>query len=76
MVVAFVLIQSEVGKTRELVRRIRETPGVAEAYLVAGPYDILVKLQAERFETVAEVVTEKLQKLEGVKNTLTLFAFE
>jgi DNA-binding Lrp family transcriptional regulator len=76
MVVAFVLIQSEVGKTRELVQKIRGISGVAEAYLVAGPYDILVKLQSERFETVAETVTERIQRLEGVRNTLTLFAFE
>jgi len=76
MVVAFVLVQVETGKAVELCKKIRTLPGVAEAYLVAGPHDILVKIVAEKFETVAQTVTEGIHKLEGIRNTLTLFAFE
>jgi len=35
-----------------------------------------VKVQAEKFEKVAEGVTRQLHKIEGIKNTVTLFAFE
>lgn len=76
MPVAFVLINAEVGKIREILTELRKIEGVAEAYSVAGPYDIVVKLQAEKFEKVAEGVTQKLHKLGGIKNTVTLFAFE
>lgn len=76
MVVAFVLIQVEVGKAPQLVKKVKTFPGVTEAYLVAGPYDVLVKLEADKFEKVAQTVTEHLHGLEGVKSTLTLFAFE
>jgi Lrp/AsnC family leucine-responsive transcriptional regulator len=76
MVVAFVLVQVETGRAGELVQKIRALPGVAETYLVAGPHDILVKVVAEKFETVAQTVTERIHKLQGIKNTLTLFAFE
>jgi DNA-binding Lrp family transcriptional regulator len=76
MVVAFVLIQVETGRAGELVQKIRTLPGVAEAYLVAGPHDILVKVVAEKFEMVAQTVTERIHKLQGIRNTLTLFAFE
>jgi len=55
---------------------LKRTRGVAEVYSVAGPHDIVVKLKAEKFEKVAEAVTKKLHKIGGVKNTLTLFAFE
>ncbi|MGC8816819.1 MAG: Lrp/AsnC family transcriptional regulator [Candidatus Hadarchaeum sp.] len=76
MPVAFVLIDADIGKVREILDQLRRTEGVVEAYTVAGPHDIVVKLQADKFEKVAEAVTRKIQLVEGVKNTLTLFAFE
>ena len=76
MPVAFVLINADAKKIRDILATLKRTEGVAEAYTVAGPYDILAKLQADKFEKVAEAVTQKVQRIDGVKNTLTLFAFE
>jgi DNA-binding Lrp family transcriptional regulator len=76
MPVAFVLVNAEVGKIRKILTELKRIKGVAEAYSVAGPYDIVVKLQAEKFERVAEGVTRGLHKIGGIKNTVTLFAFE
>jgi len=76
MPVAFVLIDAEVGKIHGILSELRKIDGVVEAYSVAGPHDIVVKLQAEKFEKVAEGVTQKLHKIGGIKNTVTLFAFE
>lgn len=76
MPVAFVLVNAEVGKVREILSKLRGVEGVSEAYTVAGPYDIVVKLEAKKFEKVAEGVTRKLHKISGIKNTVTLFAFE
>ena len=75
MPVAYVLVNAEVGKIREILDEIRKIEGVAEACSVAGPYDIVVKLEAEKFEKIAEGVTRKLHKIGGIKNTVTLFAF-
>ncbi|MGQ9787701.1 MAG: Lrp/AsnC family transcriptional regulator [Candidatus Hadarchaeaceae archaeon] len=76
MPIAFVLIEADVGKIREILDQLRRTEGVVEAYTVAGPHDIVVKLKADKFEKVAEAVTRKIQLVDGVKNTLTMFAFE
>lgn len=76
MAIAFVLVDTEVGKTQEVLSEIRKIEGVAEAYSVAGLHDIVVKIQAEKFEKVAEGVTQQLHKIGGIKNTVTLFAFE
>ncbi len=76
MPIAYVLIEAQVGRIGELLKALREIEGVAEAYSVAGPYDVVVKVQAERFEQVAEVVTKRIHGLQGIANTLTLFAFE
>ena len=76
MPIAYVLVTAEVGKIREILGEIRKIEEVAEAYSVAGPYDLVVKLDAERFEKVAEAVTQRLHKIGGITNTVTLFAFE
>ena len=76
MPTAFVLINAEVGKMRNILTELRKIKGVVEVYSVAGPHDIVVKLHAEKFEKVAEDVTQKLHKIGGIKNTVTLFAFE
>lgn len=76
MPTAFVLVNAEVGKIRDILGELRKIGGVAEVYSVAGPYDIVAKLQAEKFEKVAEGVTQRLHKIGGIKNTVTLFAFE
>lgn len=76
MPVAFVLANAEVGKIREILSELRKIEGVAEAYTVTGSYDLVVKLQADKFEQVAEAVTQRLHKISGIKSTVTLFAFE
>lgn len=73
---AFVLVNAEVGKIRDILVEIRKIDGVSEAYSVAGPYDIVIKLDADKFEKVAEGVTKNLHRVGGIKNTVTLFAFE
>jgi DNA-binding Lrp family transcriptional regulator len=71
-----VLVNVEVGKIRDVLNELRRIEGVAEAYTVAGQYDIVVKMQADKFDKVAEGVTKNLHKIPGITNTVTLFAFE
>ena len=66
MATAFVLVNAEIGKIGEILGELRKIEGVVEAYAVAGPYDIVAKLQAEKFEQVAEAVTRRLHKIGGV----------
>jgi DNA-binding Lrp family transcriptional regulator len=76
MPTAFVLIDVDVGNIGEILNELKKIEEVVEAYSVAGPNDIVVKLQADKFEKVAVAVTQKVHKISGVKNTLTFFAFE
>jgi DNA-binding Lrp family transcriptional regulator len=76
LAIAYVLVDAEVGKVRGILGELRKAEGVAEAYSVSGQHDIVVKIEAEKFEQVAEKVTQKLHKIGGIKSTSTLFAFE
>ncbi len=54
------------------MQAIRRMPEVIEASIVAGGYDIVAKVTADKMEKLKEIVTWKIRRLEGVKTSLTL----
>jgi Lrp/AsnC ligand binding domain len=77
MPVAFILVKAQPEAINTLINDVLYIEEVAEAYSIAGPWDIIIKVTSEKFEDVAKVVTEKLLKLKGmIKETLTLMAFQ
>ncbi|MHA1265768.1 MAG: Lrp/AsnC family transcriptional regulator [Candidatus Helarchaeota archaeon] len=76
MPVAFVLIKAESDAITSLINKVLYIDEVAEAYSIAGPYDIIVKVVTEKFESLATIVTEEILRLSGIKETLTMMAFQ
>ncbi len=75
MPVAFVLINAEVGKIDDVLDKLLEVDEVVEAYSVAGPYALLAKVEAAKFDELREIIPSKVHQIEGIKDTLTLLAF-
>jgi DNA-binding Lrp family transcriptional regulator len=46
VVVAYILIQTEVGKAAKVAEKIVEIEGVQQAEDVTGPYDVIVRAEA------------------------------
>lgn len=69
---AFVLMNAELGKENKLVKELRAIPNVQEVYGVYGVYDVLMEIAADSMETLREIITTKVRKLDGVKSTLTM----
>ncbi|HID95668.1 MAG TPA: Lrp/AsnC family transcriptional regulator [Candidatus Latescibacteria bacterium] len=76
MPVAFVLIEVEAGKIPDVVKKLSDIDEVVEVYSVAGPYDVVAKVQVEDYETFGQVIPEKVGKISGIGRTLTLVAFK
>ena len=49
---------------------------VKEVHEVPGVYDIIAKVEMDSIESVKEVITGKIRKLEKVRSTLTMIAIE
>ncbi len=49
MVQAYILIQTEVGKARDVAAAIAQIEGVARVDVVTGPYDVIVLTEAVRW---------------------------
>jgi DNA-binding Lrp family transcriptional regulator len=74
-IVALVMIRCARDQIPEAAQTIAEFQGVDEVYSVTGDWDLVVKIQVPRWEQVAEVVTEKIAKVDGLERTETHMAF-
>jgi DNA-binding Lrp family transcriptional regulator len=68
---AYILIQTEVGKASKVVEEIRLLDGIVEADDVTGPYDVIVKAQADTMDELGKMVVSQVQLVEGITRTLT-----
>ncbi|MFI9009464.1 Lrp/AsnC family transcriptional regulator [Actinosynnema sp. NPDC053489] len=71
MVHAYILIQTEVGKAAAVAAEISGIPGVATAEDVTGPYDVIVRADAETVDQLGQLVVARIQNVEGITRTLT-----
>ncbi|MEZ0090682.1 Lrp/AsnC family transcriptional regulator [Streptacidiphilus sp. EB129] len=71
MVQAYILIQTEVGKATAVASVISEIPGVLQAEDVTGPYDVIVRAEAETVDDLGRLVVAQIQQVEGITRTLT-----
>ncbi|MDH7603140.1 MAG: Lrp/AsnC ligand binding domain-containing protein [Armatimonadota bacterium] len=76
MVTAIVLIEGERDKLPETAEALADVPGVAEVYSVAGQYDLVAIIRVKEHEELADIVTKKLLKMDGIARTNTLIAFK
>ncbi|HUE59446.1 MAG TPA: Lrp/AsnC ligand binding domain-containing protein [Acidimicrobiales bacterium] len=68
---AYVLIQTEVGKAASVADHVRDIAGVIAADDVTGPYDVIVKAEAESVDELGRMIVSRLQMIEGITRTLT-----
>ncbi|MBS7656242.1 Lrp/AsnC ligand binding domain-containing protein [Candidatus Bathyarchaeota archaeon] len=76
MVLAYVLINSEVGKEPELIKALKNIDGVKEVFSVYGVYDIIAKVEGKTVNELKEVVIAKIRQLNYVRSTLTMIVME
>ncbi|WP_309114056.1 Lrp/AsnC ligand binding domain-containing protein [Saccharothrix sp.] len=71
MVHAYILIQTEVGKAAAVAAEISGIPGVTTAEDVTGPYDVIVRAEADTVDQLGQLVVARIQNVEGITRTLT-----
>jgi DNA-binding Lrp family transcriptional regulator len=68
---AYILIQTEVGKAASVAAEIANIPGVTSSEDVTGPYDVIVRAEAENVDELGQLVVAKVQNVNGITRTLT-----
>jgi DNA-binding Lrp family transcriptional regulator len=71
MAKAFVLIETMVGRTREVVTGLEKADGIATVDAVTGPYDIIATVEADTLNEIGNVVTQIIHPVGGISRTVT-----
>lgn len=71
MVQAYILIQTEVGKSSDVSLEIRQLVGVLLAEHVTGPYDVIARVEADSVDQLGSLVISRIQDIKGITRTLT-----
>lgn len=73
---AFVLVNTRTGEIRDVVRQLARVEGVLEAHMTFGPYDAIAIIQANDVNHLGKILSNAIQPIPGVTQTLTLMAVE
>lgn len=60
---------------RELAREISKIENVREVYIIAGEWDLLLKVRGKDMEEIGKLVLDKLRGMKGVGKTVTCTCF-
>ncbi len=76
MVTAIVLLNVERDRINRVAETITEMEGVSEVYSVGGRVDLVAVVRVAGNEQLADLVTNRLLKVEGIHHSETLIAFK
>jgi DNA-binding Lrp family transcriptional regulator len=75
VITAIVLVQVEVDRIPEVAEAIADLDGVSEVYSVTGGADLVAMVRVREHEALADVIADRLSKIDGVRGTETHIAF-
>ena len=68
---AYILIETAVGKSRDVTEALRSLQGVVNVDAVTGPYDIIAVVSAPDLNAVGDLVTSQIHTISGIIRTVT-----
>ena len=71
---AYILIETGVGKSRDVSGQLRSLSGVKTVDPVTGPYDIIAVVSAPDLNAVGDLVTSQIHTISGIVRTVTCLA--
>jgi DNA-binding Lrp family transcriptional regulator len=73
---AYLLIETQVGKTTGVIQAICGLEGVISADAVTGPYDAIAAIEGETLSEIGHIITDKIHSIRGVTRSVACVALE
>ena len=67
---ALVLVVLAFSYPRDMLDKIKSIPGVTDANLIYGPYDLYVMVKTETKDELREAIIQ-IREIEGIRSTMT-----
>lgn len=71
---AYILIETEVGRARDVLADLRAIANVSVADIITGNYDLIALAEADDMAALVDLVTAQVQSIGGVERTITCVA--
>lgn len=68
---AYILVETSVGKTRDVAGVLRGVEGIQSVDVVTGPYDIIATVDAPDVNSMGTLITDTIHSVGGVVRTVT-----
>ena len=68
---AFVLVETAVGKTKEVTTTLKQLEGIISVDTVTGPYDVITIIEGKTLNDIGALVTGKIHPIAGISRTVT-----
>lgn len=68
---AYVLVNVAAGQALKLAEQVRQVPGIVDADVITGEYDLVVTCEADDIVSLGALLVDRVQRLEGVFKTTT-----
>jgi DNA-binding Lrp family transcriptional regulator len=75
MVTAIVALKVDRKHVNDIAARLSEIAGISEVYSVSGRHDLIALIRTRDNESLAEIVTESMLKIDGIQDSETMLAF-
>ena len=69
---AWVLVNTVLGKERQSIKELLKIPGVKEAHIVTGQYDIMLRIEAKTMKQLEDIISWNIRRHKTVCNTVTM----
>ncbi len=76
MLTAVILVKSTREGLTSLGPRLADVEGISEVYTVTGAWDFVAIVRVREHDDLAQVVTQRLTKIDGIQRTETMVAFQ
>ena len=68
----YLLAEVDLAQLDAVLQRIRSIPHVVEVEAVTGPFDLILKIQADHINEALDIVLHRIRRIPGIRATETL----
>ncbi len=75
MVTALVALKVDRKKVNDIAAQLSGMKGITEVYSVSGRYDLIAMVRTKDNESLSDIVTGAMLKVDGITDSETMLAF-
>ena len=70
--IAYVLISCDMGQEHGTLEQLKSIPQIKTAMITYGEYDIVVKIETNSAEELAQIISSQIRQIQKIRSTITL----